>query len=559
MAKFWFLREDETPLRSGLEEPVSKAHPRADKSTSAGRRGSPAWWPKAVLGLYIYTSVKISLCLYLQYNYDREYLRLRQMDHEEDPVLRVAPFKRKLDLNSTEYLTQKARMEHSRALVKSIGNPFSDMHVISLGCGLLLLSVTFAIYGNYLLLIKLRLVEPFDFYFLRLMLNESLELERCRRLVGSLVSKMDICSRNQILFWAAQLSAGSGFSSVRCRRSQRQTFRDMAARQLSIRDDMCREAESMIESGQLVVVNRTAAWADSMSARFSVIAVGVMANFTVFDNLLVFVMPHLMGNLALSSLMDVWVLLDVFLLICHSLVAAGLLLGLLGATCHAQKQYLSRLATKLSHCIEENDQDDCLRLSKRLNRNLMATLLEFEIFVGQFAPTRRSLPYIINCIATSLFVLCLIIRLHLPYVPPYLETLAIYFGLLMVVFADLILIPICEIHRLSTNLQKSMYSLTAQIVELDLRMLQTSGHRAFSMHLFWLQRNISQDSQQFINKFVAYGFNRSFKMSWLSLAKLHIILSLFILSTFFQANSWRMLAGDRIDDPLGLFIVEQSN
>lgn len=572
ISKYWFLDAERTcPRKRTLlsEDDAGEVVP-GSKGRTMHRR-LPAW-PALFLGLYIYATIKMTVYSYFQYNYDIEYLRLCQLNQTGDPFLRLVRSDKKIALNSTVYLNQKAKTESSRAILKSIGAPFSELHLVSVGAGLLMICIPFALYGNYLLLTSLNLIEPFDLYFLRIMLNEQADMEYCRNVVQNVVNRFKTSSQNQISELATQMNM-TVKRYIGERYSVRRSMNDPVSEKHKLHAYLSRQADLMMESGQLEPINRSPEWVDRKSFWFALSAAGKTIYSLYFDGIIIFALPYLAGYLELSSSVDAWLLVDVLILATYTVIATNFFVSMLGVTCLDQKQYLARLSERLRNCIKESGEIfatyemnrstskqqgrmEVVRIREALNRNLMRALLEFEIFAKQFEPTRRSFPFVINTITIGIFIMNVVIRFYMPYLSPSIDTLVVYYSMFTVFSADLIFIPICQIHQLGMDLHQILWSMMAQTVELNSSMINSKKRHLFSAHLYWKQRKLLADPNQFMSRFKAHGFNGAFEMSWLGLMKLHIVYSILLVSTFIQTQSWRTLAGDRIDDPLGLFVID---
>jgi hypothetical protein len=568
--RYWLLNASQSIKRSD-------ASAEAATIDSEQRGQKPNYWSRILLGAYIYAVSKLLVNMYFQYNYDIEFIKMIRLDQRKEPLLKVLPSKRKVALDTREYSEQVARVTAAKAMLKLIGSPFSELHLVNECVNFIMILVTCVIYANYNILFSLGQIDSLGFYFVRLKLDKSGELNSCRRLVNNVVGQMQRSSKNFVLNWAHR--AAKTVAELEWMAGQRVRLSELSPdsmlyRQSRLHAYLAHQASLMAQGGHLMPINRSSTWETRMSCTYAAIAVALAVIFTVFDTSVLFVAPYLAGYLEFGGLADALFLVDVLLVMVLSIVSAVLMLPLLGAICPDQNHYLARLNSRLAERIKENDATLALgavrvllesppatgapneleQLVRLLNRRLMRSLLEFEIFAEQFSPTQKSFSFVIT--SSTLLVMSVIgfLRIHAPYLEPELNFLSISFSLIVLMLYNLISVPISQIHYKGTKLYKLMSSLLAHSIESNLLMDKLVGQQIYTEHFVWLQRKILVDSERFIGKFSAHSYYQTFTMNWSNLIKLHFLCSLLLLSAFFQAKSWKSVFASRIDDPLGQFV-----
>jgi hypothetical protein len=555
--------------------------------------------PKLLVALYTFTNIKSLIYIYLQYNYDIECSKLYQLSQTSNPFLRTTTAAAAATAASTaktgqvgpaksrEYFEQLARTNATRRLVKLIGAPHIELHLVSGGVGLILLVITFFSFAGFPLMERLRVQSAAHFYFPRAMLYEEIEMDYCRRLVGRKVRKFALSSKNFVLNWRERLTnvigglaaAGGRPLSPHLGRIMEEghvclrRLSEMAVlrKEASMHVHLCRHADTLLEGDRLMLYNRSTRRIDEMSLIFSTVSTSNLAFFACFDAGFFMGLPYWQGLIDISGPMDYWALVDIGILCLFAAIGFSFYAGLLSATCYDQNVYLINLRSRFKRCIEHNDQlfanyyanvralrgprglADAKELSAQLNKNVIKVLLEYEIFLEQFAPTRDSLRTAISIMITSLMIVLAIIRLHMPYVSQELHQLVIYISPMLVLVCEPICVPVCQIYRSGTRLYRLISSLLAQSVEIDSRMELLTGQPVYSKFLVWYQRRLVDDFRRFSDNFAVHAYKRLFVMNWKNLVRTHYLFSLLIISFFIQPKTWKMIVGARVDDPLGLF------
>jgi hypothetical protein len=329
--------------------------------------------------------------------------------------------------------------------------------------------------------------------------------------------------------------------------------------------NLARQMDRLLEHDELMPLNRGPKYINRMSLKFSVMSTGIIYYMFIYNLLSFFFMPSRFGRSRLDSWLDICLAGDLFVLSLISITSLAFYAALLFATCPSQISYISELNSRFKKCIETNDEifARCInsatlasfeRASELMNGNLVKVLLEYDIFAEQFAATRGTLATLVTLAPAGMFTVNIAVRLHLPYYKQNIYWLSIMFCLLAVLTGNSICVNPCRVYYSSAKLYKSISSLLAHSIELNLRSNKLVRRDIYSAHLVWLQRNILFDYQRFMNQFAAEVYDEPVTMSWTDLVRWNYFYSLLLISSVFQLKSWKTLLGSRLDDPLGLYV-----
>lgn len=121
----------------------------------------------------------------------------------------------------------------------------------------------------------------------------------------------------------------------------------------------------------------------------------------------------------------------------------------------------------------------------------------------------------------------------------------------MSIFVNLFLLPLCKFSKYGADTNKTLCSLLAHCIELQLQSRQELAYGPIYMeHTVAFMRKELDDPGEFLGRFSPSWHD--IKATFPNLVELHIYYGLIILSLFCEISSWRTLLGDRLDEPLGL-------
>lgn len=560
------------------------------------RRHSKRIIPLTVLTTYLICTIRMIIYDFYQYYHDINSLKLKNyLGHHSTNLTTVDDVKIK---------QLRANVNYSLSVLKMLGAPYLNGPFLIISCSVLLaIVISFfsytqaSIYFNY--------VEPVDLYFVRIVLDRETERVYCNKLIAKQLERFKNSARNYLQSMVAMKSLmlydsieeekeddnqheGNMHEGVITSYNQTEhAFTQPTGCMMLWSYDQCNEMTELIREFELTQtqldslyhenllypINRSYKWIGQTSTQFCTFCVTNILYSLVFDITMVLLVPNYLMHLKMGTNFMNLVTLCEFMIHCGiSVLSLTFYWSLFVASSGDQLRFFNHIQKVFVDCRKDNilkynqifaatmrPQDkvsvrtNVLSLTLRnplnaLNRNLLFAWMRYKIFLAQLEPVQRSFQYIASNAVAVMFAMPILMRLHLPYLDKEYRLMATYMGFVGLVFADNLLIPMCEFHYRGLKLYKSLYSLAAHSIEC---MEQTSLGNVYDKHLIWLICKETHQPEILTDRFPTRTFGTP--ITYPNLVQIHYWFSIIIFSCFFEIPSWREFVGKRLDDPFGFY------
>jgi hypothetical protein len=550
------------------------------------------WGRQLVLALYIYTSLRILVNIYFQYQHDSTLLELNYFLNRKITIDRSALYKTightNRSLLSASGITLMDRLHESRRILKRLGAPHVNCTMTIEGIYILVVVITLSAYlYGYLAADRIP-----DTHFASMLADggaDSVALERmiseeaksvvtsnrssvlsmmgrvlkCEQIIERAQARLRACSRRSLPNIYVQSTTHPTWPSLSGRHAHLQ-------QQVGQHELFIRQVNHLVESGKLVPVNRSPDWVDQMSLRFAAFALNNFIFSLAQDIFVTFYLADLLGfGLDMSSWTDYWFLGELWLTLIISISATTYYVGISSIHTVDQTRYVKKLQANYRERIQANlsqleeiirrpmmDKHDKKRRLDTIDLGLVKSILQYKIFLAQFESVRKSFSAAVSITCVLLVLIPVVLRAHSPYhLGSLMWTVSVGASLVMFAIMDGVLVPYCLIHHEGEKLYRLMCRLLAHTIEVNetyaCEMDASSRGAVYNEHNIDLLRRILADPGRFTDRFAAHAFS-ALHLTFGKLVKIHYWYSLIMLSNFFQLDSWRRVFGSRLDDPLGL-------
>lgn len=174
------------------------------------------------------------------------------------------------------------------------------------------------------------------------------------------------------------------------------------------------------------------------------------------------------------------------------LLASSHFLSLVMIMLRDQMELLAGARKKIHSFIAFNDQklesilqrQEDWRLAKRkANDRLLAILIQHKIFVENFKSNQSLLGFISSIANGFLFLMPLLARVHATYMSGQMQIMLVLLSINHIFYIDVCLVFICSLHSRFQELQRTLASLLAHVIDMDFQN-QTSSHFLVAVNQF---------------------------------------------------------------------------
>lgn len=185
----------------------------------------------------------------------------------------------------------------------------------------------------------------------------------------------------------------------------------------------------------------------------------------------------------------------------------------------------------------------------QMNANLLHSILDYKVFVGQFEPIKRSFGFILIIVSVLMIVMPIMGLIHVPYIDKRVKVFTVSLSMFCALAADiLIAIPISYLYTRCLELYQSLSSLLAHSIEVTTH--ENIG-RIYDRHSVWILRKELAHTDRLANQFVFRFIG--LKLTYINLLKVHFWLGLVTLYMFVESSYQGELLGAVFRDPLGVY------
>lgn len=540
------------------------------------------WWSQVVWLLCVTSSIRLLVYDYFQFVYDRHSLQIRKLKET----------KLSSESNSSSLIETRLQqqIETYRSILKTIGAPYLNATFMVECPILLLICVTYYTYFQASFYFKY--IHPIDLYFVRSVLNEESENLNCQELIKNEVDKVIASSMNFIDVCINLSLCNNDEESKKIEYTcdhnhELQLLGEKSRselRKLIIEHKMLTEhLRQLVEDNELKPINRSPKWIDKMSTEFCLYSIGNFIYSIIFDSTLIIFLPLISGFKFETDWMDLISLVEILILTVASVIVIDFYLSLFVCICDDQQRLIDKTHDQLKACIIMNDAifatslneikkevitgkiiDEKIALNnsnsydkldsiyRQMNANLLSALLRYKIFLAQERPIQKIFTFASLTALIVMFNLPVIVRIFIPYAPKEIRPLGIIFSFICCIFADLILIPICNFNQHGLRLNKALWSLAAHGIEVN---EQSTNRPVYYKHTVWLLCKELSHPEILMNQFATNMFG--FHITHPNIVKVHYWFSIIIISIFFEIESLHQMLGERMADPLGIYQMNE--
>jgi len=324
----------------------------------------------------------------------------------------------------------------------------------------------------------------------------------------------------------------------------------------------------------LIPVNYSSKWVYEMCKVFSSFNL-TQISLSIVQDIFLFYVSHLIfdQHLELDPL-DVWAIIELSLNAMIDVIATSYYLGLFNAISNNQLRYMNWLKeqmiahyellqkingqfyaflsdrTKSTGLPEKTTLDK--NVEHQMNETLLLALLQYRIFLAQFRPLRILFKFSANFQIIVLFFLPVIIRIHISYITDNIQGLAALFPVTVLIVCDTVLVAMCRMHQMGTEIGRRIWSLQAASLELNAKLGSLELPPAYYEHSLQLYHKETHDPLKLARNFATITLIGP--LTYPNLVQMHYWFFLTLISAFCEVESWIKLLGQRFYDPLGIFI-----
>lgn len=205
---------------------------------------------------------------------------------------------------------------------------------------------------------------------------------------------------------------------------------------------------------------------------------------------------------------------------------------------------------------------------KQMNYNVLFAFMHFKIFVSQFRRPKDNCGLCVLGVTCIIFIMPTIARLHLPYLDNGgIRALVVGASVISIAMYNQVALPVGYTHARSLRIYKSLNSLLAHMLEVDMVGVEPTGGGGdgqptdtetetslYNRHLIWSIRKELDHPDTMKSHFAIkkYGF----EFTYSSLVRVHFWLGLLALSFISSQNlSEEIFFSNFLNDPFGLMVT----
>ena len=584
---------------------------------SANTKRKPSRWPRLVLIVFVYCCLRLSINIYYQYLYDYHRIRL------EWAIFRLIESKSSLasEVLNLEVKFWQDHVHQSRTRLKSLGAPHIGA-TIAAEC--IYITILMLGYSSYILgAIYFNFITPFDFYLAWMMLDRPTEQRACNEMIRLEVERFVASSRNYCSIHLARAKACSNLERMALLMEHFRFRHKLLVGQFRM----------LAANGALRPLNRTPDWFDKLALAYCLFCIGCIIWSLFFDTVLYLLVPKLANFLIESQPMDLLVNLELITIAFIIVVAMIFYLSITMISCLDQivlVRKLNRLLTDciclnnyqfyargaagrqpptdishwlatakrtsswplFNHCPGQTLEPDCQSIERtEMNTNLVLAVLHYKIFIRQLKPIQRPVGFVSFVAIVLLLLHPVLVRIHVPYMESQNLQNNYYIVILIVaVFVNCLVGPLCYINSRCLNLYKSLFSLLAHTLDVEQsnefqsasfassrssspsvsrttaaatttsqslhQPLPPACRPIYDPHTVWILRKELEHPDELILQFETKCLG--LKMTYANLVRIYFWLGILVLSISVEpAQRWQgggnQLLGRLLSDPLGFY------
>lgn len=580
-------------------------HAGANKQTihnCCSRLCAHQWWPILIRIIYIASTIRMTINIYYQYVYDLRLLRYQRVKLNNEPSIKAGD-----DPNLASEKNLLRQVEAARATLKLIGAPFLNAHFI--GQIYSIFDVLMGLTSYMQTYIFLLYFKPFDFSFVRAILNFQKELKYTNLLIRKEVNKFIKSSQN-----FAEISLGDRvimFAGLSYRTEEKASEWPESLVDYTF---TIRQLERMTLSGTLMPCNKSPDWIVKLAYLNCLFSIS-FPSYCLLAQLTMYILFVTVSEYGIEhDLMDMVAFVEHIAVTVVMIVAGTFYAYVVSASCIDQIYLVINLRKSIekSVCANKRRFESCLELIEsgdghqlaessprqadsdlgldnvaydavqlglnhwpqidqlqfgrrklmpftkkmqidlyftQMNAELLRILMQYKIFVTQLRPSLGGMELPLVFALFMILFVPLVGRIHVPYinqdVKVYIGGLALFCALAANI---LVLIPISYLHARCLEIYKPLSSLMAHSIEV----VQHQGiRRIYDRHSIWMLRKELNHPERFAAQFTTNFFG--LRVTYSTMLRINFWSGILTLSIFVETASQHNLLGNLMVDPLAVF------
>lgn len=542
-----------------------------DQEDETSPRKPSDTWPLIILLIYILLSIYYFTYAYLKYHYDCYYTKV---DYWSTNSSRVSSLTNETVAKIESY---KHIVQETRVLLKRMGDPYIESIFFTQQGIIIVIGVTMVTYVWLQLLANYAF--PFNFLLDQLILNERQDYERNECTIVQEVERLEQSSATFIVNTCRMFAeAKEHLELINCPLPVNHNSSSLPLERQYRRDHraLVRILHDLRQNNALHPLNRTSVeWIEGVIDEFlQVTWTNLTFSFVQDWTVIYFVHLYAPYKLEFCSYADRLAILWLFLYCQLSVISTDYHLASYVSECTNQRKYIAHLGGQIQSIMKENEKLYTIlnasswlppsELINIMNSNLVRVYLNFRIFVDQFERSAGVRSWAISISLGVLFFAPLIGRIYSPYLinnsnrddnlKSSVQLFSLAFSFTMIIFTDLVMVPLCRFQRAGESIYKSLCSLLAHCIDLQQQQQQHSQRSIYTEHMISVLRKELDEPNEIVHKFTAHW--KGFVANYSTLISLHYYYGLLMLSLFYEFPQWRTLFGSRLDDPLAIYTLD---